>query len=245
MTVKKRILTLLTAVLCLSGIIYRAAPVRALDESQKEEPLAETIFLGETVPLRLESRDGVGLEEAVRAVYFPGQAGELELFWISPDGPQLLSALAKQRPKSSTVYKLTAILHNEEGDIRRNMDYRIQIVSGSLRISVDGPGAVAGASVLFRLEGRNLTLYAQAAIDPDPLGGGPVLLAEFSGLPYGQYTVAAVSGRLAPEEAVCWLGTCPDNDTVHPDRRSAVLRFSLDSAGGEAAGESYLLRNRP
>ena len=222
------------AVTLLAAILYIAPHGWALEPSQQPW-LEETLFLGEAVPLRV---GGEALEDRLLAEF--GEAGTLECRWISGEGPKSLDELSRQRPRQDTDYRLSALLRREDGQARRlELVYRVHVQAGSLRVQVDGPGA--GSSVLLLLEGRSMSLYQAALLEADPQGGGPVLAAEFNGLPFGVYTVTVVGGA---EQEVCELGVCRDNDTVDPARHSASLRFTLGESPGAAIGESFRLGGR-
>ena len=63
-------------------------------------------------------------------------------------------------------------------------------------------------------------------------------MAEFTGLPFGTYTVTAVGQE---EQEVCRLGLCEENDTVDPSRSSEILRFTLGETPNVAVGGSFRL----
>lgn len=197
----------------------------------------ETLFLGEAVPMR---QQGVPLAELLREE-FPGQQGELEAWWVSPQGRAPLEELGRERPKEDETYRISTVLHREDGkDSWANLLYRVRVVSGAVRVRADGREAVPGASALFMLEGEGLTLYQQAIPEADPQGGPAMLEAQFTGLPYGVYTVTAVDGGQPAK--TCRLGVCETDDTIDPARCGTTLRFTLDEDAGQAVGESYRLR---
>lgn len=97
--------------------------------------------------------------------------------------------------------------------------------------------------MLFCLRGQGLTIYRQALPDPDPQSGRPELTVQFTGLPYGAYTVSAIGG--GDGEQLCRLGVCQEDDTVDVSRRSAVLFFAAGPVSARAVGESFRLRVAP
>lgn len=198
----------------------------------------ETVFLGEAVPLRLEGR---GLEDLLRARF--QEPGEMECWWVSPEGPVELKKLGEQRPREDQEYPISAVLHPEGGgkDQWLNLSYRVRVVSGTVRVWAGGEGVDADSWALVKLEGQGLAVYRQALPEADPQGGGPALEAEFTGLPYGVYTLSVADGGLEPERAVCRLGVCQEDDTVSPDRRTALARFTVEGSAS-AVRESYRLR---
>ncbi len=225
----KRFIRLLPLAAC-AALLYISPKSSAMDAVWLEE----TLFLGEAVPLRV---NGIPLEEqAARA--FGDEPGEIECWWISPEGQRNLEELAGERPRQDTDYHISAVLHREDGrDAWLELIYRVRVKSGTIRVRAEGPCVETG-TVLLELQGRGLSMYAEARPDPDPQGGPPCLLAEFTGLPFGTYTVTAVGQE---EQEVCRLGLCEENDTVDPSRSSETLRFTLGGSPNIAAGGSFRL----
>lgn len=205
-------------------------------QSSAAEPvwLEETLFLGEAVPLRV---NGLPLEEQA-AIAFGDEPGEVECWWISREGQKELYELSRERPRQETDYHISAVLHREGGsDKWLDLIYRVQVESGTIRVRAEGP-CVQEGTVLLELEGRGLCLYAEARPDPDPQGGAPCLVAEFTGLPFGTYTVTAVG---QDEQEVCGLGVCEENDTIDPGRSSQTVSFILGGSPNIAVGGSFTL----
>lgn len=241
----KRIHTII--LILLSAMLLTAPQAAALSSgtSLELEPvcLEDTLFLGEAVPMRCA---GEPIGEVLRQQY-EDTAGELEAFYVSPQGMLPLEELGRQRPKADEDFKISAVLHREDGkDAWKYFTYRVQVVSGTLRVQVDGADALDGIApedtVLFRLEGRGLTLYRQAAIEADPQGGPARLEAEFSGLPYGVYRVTSMDSG---EEQTARLGVCETDDTISAARNTVTLRFAPAPTEGKTVGESYQLRAQP
>lgn len=204
--------------------------------AQTDTLAQEELFLGEAVPLRSE---GVGLEELARRRLSAGPEDTVQCWWVSPQGRRELSELAGERPRQDTDYHIAAVIEGEEGDRWLDLLYRVTVVSGTVQVRVEGPCAVEGGSALFCLEGGGLCLYREASLDADPLSGKPMLKAEFTGLPFGIYTAAAVG---AGEEAeVCRLGVRAESDTIDPKEHTAVLTFTLDQTPALTLGESFKL----
>lgn len=225
----RRLIRLLPLAAC-AVLLYISPRSSAADT----EWLEETLFLGEAVPLRV---NGLPLEEQA-AKAFGDEPGEVECRWLSREGQKELAELGRERPRQQTDYKIAAILHKEAGgEERRELLYRVKVETGTIRVRADGPCVGAG-EVLFELEGRGLCLYARARPDPDPQGGLPALSAEFTGLPFGTYTVTAVGHE---EQEICRLGTCEENDTVDPGRSSETLRFTLGDSPNITVGGSFRL----
>ena len=201
----------------------------------------ETIFLGEAVPLRHEGRP---LAQACREALGGGE-GELSVAWASPQGPRELGELGRQRPKTDQTYRLSACLRGTDGrERRKELLYRVRVESGAVLVRVEGRNAPLTGTALFRLRGQGLTLYSLARPEADPMGGPPALEAEFTGLPYGVYTVTAMEGSAADEQT-CALGLCQEDDTVDPARRHTVLRFEAAAGPQRSVGQSYRLRAEP
>lgn len=225
----KRILKLLPLAAC-AVLLYISPRSSAADEVWLEE----TLFLGEAVPLRV---NGIPLEEQA-AIAFGDEPGQVECWWMSPQGQKELYELSRERPRQETDYRISAVLHKEGGgDTWLYLVYRVQVETGTIRVLAEGPCVQAG-TVLLELEGRGLCLYAEARQDPDPQGGVPCLVAEFTGLPFGTYTVTAVSQE---EQEICRLGVCEENDTVDPKRSSQTVRFILGESSNIALGGSFRL----
>lgn len=196
--------------------------------------LEETLFLGEAVPLRV---NGLSLEEQAAAA-FGDEPGTIECWWISPEGQKDLEELSRERPRQETDYHISAVLHREDGRDRwLDLVYRVGVKSGTICVRAEGP-CVAAGTVLLELEGRGLCLYAEARPDPDPQGGIPCLAAEFTGLPFGAYTITAVGQE---EQEICRLGICEENDTIDPERSSQTVRFTLGGSPSVALGGSFRL----
>ena len=196
----KRFIRLLPLAAC-AALLYISPKSSAMDAVWLEE----TLFLGEAVPLRV---NGIPLEEQARRA-FGDEPGEIECWWISPEGQRNLEELAGERPRQDTDYHISAVLHREDGrDAWLELIYRVRVKSGTIRVRAEGPCVETG-TVLLELQGRGLSMYAEARPDPDPQGGPPCLLAEFTGLPFGTYTVTAVGQE---EQEVCRLGLCEENE---------------------------------
>ena len=225
----KRLIKLLPLAAC-AVLLYISPRSSAADAVWLEE----TVFLGEAVPLRV---GGVPLEEQA-AMAFGDEPGRIDCWWMSPEGRKDLAELGNERPRQQTEYHISAVLHREGGGDRwLDLVYSVEVRSGAIRVLAEGPCVQAG-TVLFELEGRGLCLYAEARPDPDPQGGPPCLVAEFTGLPFGVYTVTAVG---QDEQEVCRLGICEENDTIDPGRSRKTLRFTLGAPPNIAVGGSFRL----
>lgn len=225
----RRLMKLLPLAAC-AALLYISPGSRAADSVWLEE----TLFLGEAVPLRV---NGIPLEEQA-AIALGDEPGEVECWWMSPEGRKDLSELGNERPRQETDYHIAAVLRRGGGgDIRLDLTYRVKVKSGTVRVQAAGP-CVQEGTVLLELEGRGLCLYAQASLDPDPQGGQLCLTAEFSGLPFGTYTITAVGQE---EQEVCRLGLCEENDTVDPGLNSRTVRFTLGGSRNVALGGSFRL----
>lgn len=225
----------LAAVLA-AGLLYIAPHVLAL-EPAGQPWLEETLFLGEAVPSRV---GGASLRELLLREF--GEEGELECWWVGPQGRVGLDELSRQRPREETDYQISAVLRRKgQSDRWLHLCYRVRVVSGSVRVRADGPCAVAGETVLFRLEGSGMCLYQAAAPEVGPQGGPRVLAAEFTGLPFGVYTVTAVGSSQEPEQEECYIGVCRENDTVDPGRCESIAEFTLGEGHEVAVGESFRL----
>ena len=92
---------------------------------------------------------------------------------------------------------------------KSDTSYRVRVYSGALEVAArDGE--------LFQLQGGGMTLYSRAEDGA----------AKFTGLPYGRYTVTAMSSE---ESRSCLLGLCEENDTVDPARRLVKLDYGRGS----------------
>ncbi len=238
---KRKPYILMAAVLLPAVLCCALLPARASSPAETAA-LEETIFLGEAVPLQT----GGGRLEDLLLQRLPQEEGRAECWWISPQGPAPLDKLGKQRPSGDTEYQLSAVLHRGSGkDAWVNLTYRVRVVSGRIRVWAGGEEIDGETHALVKLEGPGITLYRKAALEADPQGGQPVLETEFAGLPFGVYTLTVMTGGLSPETAVCRLGVCQEDDTVSPDRRTALVRFTAQGRRGGALEESYRLRTSP
>lgn len=225
----RRLIRLLPLAAC-AVLLYISPGSRAADSVWLED----TLFLGEAVSLRV---DGVSIAAEADAA-FGDEPGEVECWWMSPDGRRELGDLGAERPRQDTDYHIAAVLHRESGgDAWLDLIYRVKVRSGTVRVQAAGPCVQDGA-VLLELEGQGMCVYAQAAPDPDPQGGQLCLTVEFSGLPFGDYTITAVGQE---EQEVCRLGLCEENDTVDPSRNSQTVRFTLGASQNVALGGSFRL----
>lgn len=225
---------LLPAALCLSSPSTRAAA-----PSAGPPTLQDTVFLGEAVPLQI---NGTPLKDLL-AQRLPQEEGAYEFWWVSPEGPVGLERLGRQRPTADTEYQLSAVLHMAASkDAWVNLAYHVKVVSGTVRVRAEGREIGMDDQALVKLEGRGLTVYRRAVPEADPQRGVPALEAEFSGLPFGVYKLTVMTGGLSPEEAVCRVGVCEEDDTVSPDRRMALARFTANGGRCGALEENYRLR---
>ena len=222
--------------LALTLALAALGPAEAASQEEGRALWEETIFLGEAVPLR---RKGQTLEEALRSRF--SEPGEAECWWMSPQGPLPLEELGKQRPREDGEIPLSAVLRRPDGrETWVHETCRVHVASGSVRVwaEAESEGAGAASQALVKLEGAGLTLYRQAQPDAGPQGGVPALEAEFTGLPYGRYTLSVVGGGLEPGRVECLLGVCREDDTVDPDRRTALIRFKASGGTASAVRES-------
>ncbi len=225
----KRLLRLLPLAVC-AVLLYISPGSSAADAVW----LRETLFLGEAVPLRV---NGIHLKDQA-AKAFGDEPGEVECWWMSMEGQKDLEDLGRERPRKGTDYHISAVLHKESGgDAWRDLIYHIDVESGSIRVLAEGPCVQTG-SVLLELEGRGLCLYAEARPDPDPQGGMTGLTAEFTGLPFGTYTITAVGQE---EQELCSLGISEESDMVDPKLSSQTVRFTLGGSTNVALGGSFRL----
>lgn len=225
--------------LALAMLLAFLVTPHTLAQTSAQPPLwEETVFLGESVPLRLEGRP---LAELARELFSFGE-GDLELSWTSPQGSLPLEELGREKPTEDRDYLLKAALRGPDGAVRhKELVYRVRVATGA--VAVRAQGAQAGESMLFCLRGQGLTIYRQALPDPDPQSGQPVLTAQFTGLPYGVYTVSALGG--GDGEQLCRLGVCQEDDTVDVSRRTALLLFAAGPDAAHTVGESFRLRVSP
>lgn len=237
MSVKRRPMPKLF--LALAILLACLVTPHTLAQTSAQPPLwEETIFLGESVPLR---REGQPLDELARQLFSSGE-GELALSWTSPRGSLPLEELGREKPAEDQDYLLKAALRGPDGVVRhKELIYRVRVVTGTVTIRAQGAAQMQGEqTVLFCLRGQGLTIYRQALPDPDPQSGQPVLTAQFTGLPYGIYTVSHMGG--GDGEQLCRLGVCQEDDTVDTARRSAVLFFAAGPGSACTVGESFRLR---
>ena len=157
---------------------------------QNSEPISEDIFLGEATPIKLGKED---LRERVRRECFGAdlEGASLQVMWEQGGALRPLEDLAAQRPKSDTSYRLLAVLDRGGIRIPAQIEYRVRVCSGALEVAArDGE--------LFQLQGGGMTLYSRAEDGA----------AKFTGLPYGRYTVTAMSSE---ESRSCLLGLCEES----------------------------------
>lgn len=236
---KRTFFQLLTAALLPAALCLSSPSTRAAAPSANPPALQDTLFLGEAVPLQI---NGTPLKDLLTQ-RLPQEEGAREFWWVSPEGPVGLERLGKQRPAADTEYQLSAVLHKAAGqDAWVNLAYQVRVVSGTVRVRAEGREIGRGDQALVKLEGSGLTVYRRAVPEADPQGGVPALEAEFSGLPFGVYKLAVVTGGLSPEEAVCRVGVCEEDDTVSPDRRTALVRLTAHGGRCGALEENYRLR---
>ena len=194
----------------------------------------DSIFLGEAVKVRM---DGMGLEESMLLERTPnwygkGQTGTFSYLWEDESGAAIgsLEQLAGARPREDRVYRFRAAFQpsgrgigstgEPVKELSESSCYRVQVTSGAIKVKAAGEGLERESSVLFRLDGCGLTLYREARAEADPQTGTILLETEFSGLPFGSYTVTpqAPDGLLSEAPQTCLLGLCGENDTVDTAR---------------------------
>ncbi len=210
------------------------------------------IFLGEKIKTATKDKT---LEEAMLTLpemswFGKGQTGRLSYFWETEAGESVgsLEQLGTLRPKKETAYRLRASyapaspglfsVGKPVQPVEKTALCRVRVTPGTLQIKAapeEGVKLSGDSSLLFRLEKDSGEVYYRKAVsEGDPQSGKRFLAAEFSGLPYGTYTVSPVSQNgLTCREAflTCRLGVWEKDDTVSPRRNRAQLRFTLCNAG--------------
>lgn len=178
--------------------------------------LEQEIFLGESL--------FTGPIKEALAGALQAEPEELECWWITPQGPVPLKELAKETPRQSGEYPLSARLADEQGDRWVNGLCRVRVVSGTAAVS-------APAGSLVCLKGRGFTLYELAE------EGAPS--CRFQELPFGLYTVSLSGGEEPAQEL--YIGICPENDTVSTQRCRASACFEGEGAPAGILGGRWLL----
>ncbi len=202
------------------------------------------LFLGEKVRGTL---DGQNVEKSMGyapAWYGKGQTGTFSCRWETEDGSPIgsLEQLTELRPEKSVSFRFRVTYRPGSGGLlspgapvketERSALYRVEVVSGTVRIKAAGDVALRRDSVLtFQLKrGDGRVFFRTAAVESDPQSGRLSLEAELGGLPYGVYTVTPVSGgrwTCVESAQLCRLGVWEKDDTVSPDRNRAQVRFTL------------------
>lgn len=211
---------LVLPILTLAAFVLLIAPhglaVQPSNPDLSESPwVEETLFLGEAVPLR---HGGSGLEALLLEVL-----GETDgtCRWLTDHGPEPLEKLAQERPRRDTDYRLKV------SGSKRSLEliYRVRVVTGSLTVQVDRPA-------LIKIESGGLTLYRLAQ---------PT--ADFTGLPFGAYTISVEGG--SEEVEICYLGLCQEDDTIDPGRDAASVTLTLADSSGIAASQRFKVEGQP
>lgn len=224
--------------------------------------IESSLFLGEAIKTSI---DGVNVEERlydgrVPNWYGKGKTGVFSYLWEEescfPAGS--LEQLALLRPQENdTYYFRVTFCPDSKGLISAGKPvtkiealgrYCVHVVPGTVKVELENDAPFMESSVLFRLEGNGMTLYREAKVEADPESEKLSLETEFTGLPYGKYTLSPQDPSLfvGETEKTCLLGVCEENDTVSIERNWQKVNFILReskkaSAVFETAAEAFQL----
>lgn len=208
----------------------------ALQQEQAE------IFLGETVPTRLQ---GEAIDARMTAGipanwYGKSSTGVFSYQWETESGTPVgtTEQMGKSKPEKDTAWRLR-VTFNPTGSgagaagkpverLSAEGTYKVTVVPGVLRVRVTGDTITRHTTLPLQIEGAGRTYTCTARPEADPQTGLLTLDAQLTGLPYGRYTVtpmAPFAGKNFPSQT-CLLGVCNENDTVDTARAFALVKFS-------------------
>lgn len=244
------------------GLLAAFPPARAnVGVSLALGSVETEIFLGEAVPTQLEGESVEALLGLIPPAW-QGQArtGAFSYQWETEEGTLVgpLGQLGKLIPQASTSYRLQVAFQPlgsgagaagpPVGRATAEGAYQVRVVPGTLRVRAAGPGTGRDSRLPLSIEGAGQKYTVTALPEADPQGGGLVLEAQLTGLPYGVYTVTPLpdaQGWGAPDDAGgiglaqaawqaaalmptrCLLGVCQEDDTVDVSRRYATASIPL------------------
>lgn len=204
--------------------------------------LSQPHFLGEHV--RLSTPEGSVEQQLVaqclQGQHLPGYA-ELHLAWETEGGTKIGTGeeLELLTPAESKTYRLTVDLvqHTALGGQTvlqtRQALYHVPVVSGTITVKVRAEKKHIRPEDRLHFIARKDTgeqFSCIAAPETDPETGVRFLAGQFTGLPYGRYTVTPVNEEAAFYEqptAVCTLGCWDKDDTVSTHRAHAQVMLRL------------------
>lgn len=218
----------------------------------------QTLFLGEAIKIRTNNKsiEETMIKHRQPNWYGRGQTGTFSYIWEDENGTALgtLEQLAQARPRVDRVYRLRVIFtpattgRGTTGEPVERLEetacLRIHVVSGTVKIKAEAESITSNDSILFMLEGQEITLYKEANLETDLQSGKQVLETEFTGLPYGCYTVTALTySEYIENNKTCLLGICKEDDTVDTGRSYAEAKFFLKTTPAEGLPSKSASKN--
>lgn len=204
--------------------------------------LTQPHFLGEHV--RLSTSDGAVeqqlLEQCLQGQHLPSTV-ELQWHWETEDGTEIGTGerLEQLTPAESKAYCLTINLvqHTALGEQTvlqtQQAWYYVPVISGTITVKVHAEKKAITPQDRLQFLARKDTgeqFSCIAAPETDPETGAQFLAGQFTGLPYGKYTVTPIESELAlytQPAAACALGCWDNDDTVSTHRAHAQVVFRL------------------
>lgn len=206
------------------------------------------LFLGEHV--RLSTAEGsverqiIGLSDEDYQRLTEGYA--VSTSWETIDGTPIgeWKELQKLTPSESKTYRLRISISSKSGEVHSLSPtvplftyealYRVRVKPGTITLRVNTGKKRLPEGEILRFAAKKEsgeTFFCSVEPETDPETGDSFLSGEFSGLPYGVYTVSPVGEMVAlceEQEKVCSLGVWDRDDTVSVHRAAAAAVFTLN-----------------
>lgn len=205
------------------------------------------LFLGEHV--RLSNSEG-SIERQMIGLSDNDYLRLLECYdvttrWETKDETSIGDGKALQRltPAADRTYRLRISISSKRGEVHSLAPpvplmeyeslYRVQVKAGTITVRVDTGGTTPSEEdeLAFRARKESGELFTCTVTpETDPETGNAFLSGEFSGLPYGVYTVFPVGeaeALCAGQSRLCFLGVWDKDDTVSVHRATAAAEFTF------------------
>lgn len=205
------------------------------------------LFLGEHV--RLSNSEGsierqmMGLsdDEYLRVL----ERYEITTRWETEAGTSIgeWKALQRLTPTADKTYRLCVSVSPKRGEVHGLAQsaplteyealYRVRVKPGTItvRVSTEGTSRFEDKELLFRARKESGEIFTCTVTpESDPETGVTFLSGEFTGLPYGVYTVFPVGEAeeiCAEDSCRCSLGVWDRDDTVSVHRAAAEAKFTF------------------
>lgn len=205
------------------------------------------LFLGEHV--RLSTSEGsverqmIGLSDDAYLRFL--ESYDVTACWETQAGTPIGEGKALQRltPAADRTYRLRIAIFPKRGEVHSLASpvslleyealYQVQVKSGTITVRVDTEGTTPSEEdeLCFHARkesGEIFTCFVTPETDPET--GTAFLSGEFSGLPFGVYTVFPVGeaeALCAGQSRICSLGVWDKDDTVNVHRSTAAAEFTF------------------